>query len=81
MAVADADESLVSFQVIYAVGNGLPLGPAREVVVQDAGRLPGACPFCRPPLARLASTSSFFLVSTLTTGCPASANSAACSLM
>src|ERR1035441_6720307 len=45
MVVADADESLVFPQVIDAVGDGLPLGPAREVVVQDLRRLPSAGPF------------------------------------
>ena len=79
MAVADADESLVSFQVIYAVGNGLPLGPAGKSWSRTRGASPARA-HSRPPLAKF-PTSSFFLVSTLTTGCPASANSAACSLM
>lgn len=38
VVVADVHESLVLPQVVHAVGDGLPLGPAREVVVQDAGR-------------------------------------------
>src|SRR5260370_20412779 len=58
---------------------GVPLGPGRGVVIEAGGRLRGRA-HSRPQLAKF-PTSSFFLVSMLTTGSPALMNIEASALM